>query len=263
MLLVFSDLCNESEYIRREVTVAGESHKIIIPFRIEDAQPRRGLRVRLSDLHWIDGFAARERAIDELAHHLASQEPATQRRQRPGRDQRHHERGGEEGPPPELQRKQRSFKPVTIGLAAAALVILAMLGLMLNGALRSSTRETALKPGATVQPTPQPVAPKPVEPSLPQPASAAPLPAPMPQTQQPPKSTVVPVPALIELPPHSHYYEREIIESYIESTTKQRCVRVFDTIIIRFGNVADPDKTNKPGYHLYCERSPNDWYFRW
>jgi hypothetical protein len=51
MLLIFSERCNESEYIRREVTVAGESHKVIIPFRIEDAQPKRGLRVRLSDLH--------------------------------------------------------------------------------------------------------------------------------------------------------------------------------------------------------------------
>jgi TPR repeat protein len=71
ILLIFSDLCNESEYIRREVTVAGESHKLIIPFRIEDAQPRRGLRVRLSDLHWLDGFAARERAIDEVAKRFA------------------------------------------------------------------------------------------------------------------------------------------------------------------------------------------------
>ncbi|MBV9554763.1 MAG: toll/interleukin-1 receptor domain-containing protein, partial [Alphaproteobacteria bacterium] len=37
VLLVFSDRCNESEYIRREITVAGESHKLIIPFRIEEA----------------------------------------------------------------------------------------------------------------------------------------------------------------------------------------------------------------------------------
>jgi hypothetical protein len=66
MLLIFSDLCNDSQYIRREVTVAGESHKPVIPFRIEDVQPRKGLRVRLSDLHWIDGFTSRERAIDEL-----------------------------------------------------------------------------------------------------------------------------------------------------------------------------------------------------
>lgn len=66
MLLIFSDLCNDSEYIRREVTVAGESHKTVIPFRIEDVQPRKGLRIRLSDLHWIDGFVSRERAIDEV-----------------------------------------------------------------------------------------------------------------------------------------------------------------------------------------------------
>ncbi len=66
MLLIFSDRCNESDYISREVTVAGESQKVIIPFRIENAQPKRGLRVRLSDLHWIDGFASRERAVDQL-----------------------------------------------------------------------------------------------------------------------------------------------------------------------------------------------------
>jgi hypothetical protein len=66
MVLIFSELCNDSEYIRREVTVAGESHKPVIPFRIEDVQPRRGLRVRLSDLHWIDGFVSRERAVDEV-----------------------------------------------------------------------------------------------------------------------------------------------------------------------------------------------------
>ena len=48
MLLIFSDHCNENDYIRREITVAGESHKVIIPFRIEDAEPRRGLPHPLS-----------------------------------------------------------------------------------------------------------------------------------------------------------------------------------------------------------------------
>jgi signal transduction histidine kinase len=63
MLLTFSERCNGSEYIRREVTVAGEANKVVIPFRIEDVQPKRGLRVRLADLHWIDAFVAREQAI--------------------------------------------------------------------------------------------------------------------------------------------------------------------------------------------------------
>ena len=66
MLLIFSSRCNESEYIRREITVAGNVNKIIIPFRIEDAEPKRGLSVRLANLHWIDAFVARERAIDEV-----------------------------------------------------------------------------------------------------------------------------------------------------------------------------------------------------
>jgi hypothetical protein len=70
MLLVFSDRCNDSEYIRREVTVAGESQKLVIPFRIENAQPKHGLRVRLADLHWIDGFVAREQAVDAVAQAL-------------------------------------------------------------------------------------------------------------------------------------------------------------------------------------------------
>ena len=66
MLLIFSDRCNKTEYIRREVTVAGEAGKDIITFRIEDVEPRRALRLRLSDLNWIDGFVSRESAIDEI-----------------------------------------------------------------------------------------------------------------------------------------------------------------------------------------------------
>jgi hypothetical protein len=66
MLLIFSSRCNESEYIRREITVAGNMNKIIVPFRIEDVEPKRGLSVRLANLHWIDAFVARERAIDEV-----------------------------------------------------------------------------------------------------------------------------------------------------------------------------------------------------
>lgn len=71
MLLVFSDQCNDSEYIRREVTVAGDSQKVVIPFRIENAQPRKALRIRLSDLHWVGGFVSREWAIDEVIKTLA------------------------------------------------------------------------------------------------------------------------------------------------------------------------------------------------
>jgi hypothetical protein len=66
MLLVFSSRCNDNKYIRRELTVAGEAGKHIVPFRIEDAAPKGGLRLRLSDLHWINAYVEREIAIDHL-----------------------------------------------------------------------------------------------------------------------------------------------------------------------------------------------------
>jgi hypothetical protein len=74
MVLVFSEFCNDSDYIRREVTLAGEARKLIIPLRIEDVQPRKGLRVRLADLHWIDAFVAREEAISILVAALKTDE---------------------------------------------------------------------------------------------------------------------------------------------------------------------------------------------
>jgi hypothetical protein len=50
----------------REITVAGECRKLILPVRIENAQPKRGLRMRLSDLNWIDAFPKREKAVNEI-----------------------------------------------------------------------------------------------------------------------------------------------------------------------------------------------------
>jgi TIR domain len=75
MLLIFSDHCNKNDYIRREVTVAGEVGKDIVPFRIEDVEPRGALRMRLSDLHWIDAFVSREHAIDEVTKIFAPPPP--------------------------------------------------------------------------------------------------------------------------------------------------------------------------------------------
>jgi hypothetical protein len=97
MLLIFSEHCNESEYIRREVTVAGEAGKVIIPFRIENVQPRKGLRVRLSDLHWIDGFVSRERAVDELVRTFTPDDIRRMSRQ-----------AGEEHRQPESETKDRA-----------------------------------------------------------------------------------------------------------------------------------------------------------
>ena len=94
MLLIFSSRCNESEYIRREITVAGNKSSII-PFRIEDVEPKRGLSVRLANLHWIDAFVARSgqsmtwfarsshRLLDHRCNHLAANDEAEEPSGRP------------------------------------------------------------------------------------------------------------------------------------------------------------------------------------
>jgi hypothetical protein len=46
----------------------------IIPFRIENSQLQKGLRMRLADLHWIDGYINREEAFDTLIRALAEED---------------------------------------------------------------------------------------------------------------------------------------------------------------------------------------------
>jgi hypothetical protein len=100
MLLIFSERCNYNEYILREVTVASDNQKLIIPFRIEDAPPRKGLAVRLSNLHWIDGFMDRGLAVEELTQALS---PSSDREQ--GSEQNKRKKQLEQ----EEQQRQRSY----------------------------------------------------------------------------------------------------------------------------------------------------------
>ena len=75
MLLIFSNGCNGNDYIRRELTLAGEARKLIIPFRIENAEPKGGLRARLVDLHRIDAFEDQDAAIEEVIDALEGLPP--------------------------------------------------------------------------------------------------------------------------------------------------------------------------------------------
>jgi hypothetical protein len=75
LLLILSDRSNDSDYITREITLAADASKVIIPFRIVEARPNGTLTVRLTDLNWIDAFVSRERAIDEVMHRLEPVHP--------------------------------------------------------------------------------------------------------------------------------------------------------------------------------------------
>ena len=191
MLLIFSEHCNASEYIRREVTFAGESHKVVIPFRIENAQPKHGLRVRLSDLHWLDGFASREKAIDELVRTFPEVENAPLERppSAPGANAARAQADDERRLPPlsPTRPKPALSRPL---LAAAALIVLAAI----SGAawLIRSPPTPAPPPVAASAPSAPAASPNPV-------AAAAPAPpadrAVVPLTPSPPPSPAAPAAA--------------------------------------------------------------------
>jgi formylglycine-generating enzyme required for sulfatase activity len=197
MLLIFSEHCNESEYIRREVTVAGENRKVIIPFRIEDVQPRRGLRVRLSDLHWIDGFSARERAIDELANRFAPPAAEKDQSERQEAEQRQREEEARRKRAEEERRQRleeqdqrraeeerklqqplhtgRPFRrrPVAIGIGIAAAFLVAILGLTAAGVFKTPpNQQTSTAPSAPAPTAPTPTQPPPAVQPAPQPIPA-------------------------------------------------------------------------------------------
>jgi hypothetical protein len=63
MVLVLSSKSNENDYIRREVAMADNSGKLILPLRIENVRPQRGLRKHLQHLRWIDAFKSEPDAV--------------------------------------------------------------------------------------------------------------------------------------------------------------------------------------------------------
>jgi TIR domain len=72
LVLVFSSRANESQQVRRKVSLAVERKIPIVPFRIEDVRPGGPLKNSLGAAHWLDALTPPlEEHVDKLADHLA------------------------------------------------------------------------------------------------------------------------------------------------------------------------------------------------
>jgi hypothetical protein len=56
MVLVLSSNANKSKDIEREINIAINKGKIVIPLRIEDIPPSEGLQYFIGNLHWLDAL---------------------------------------------------------------------------------------------------------------------------------------------------------------------------------------------------------------
>src|SRR6516165_2802382 len=72
MILVFSANSNNSEEIKKELVLAGQSQLIVIPVRVEDVTPDEAFAYELAIRQWIDLFSDWEGAIQRLVRQLAA-----------------------------------------------------------------------------------------------------------------------------------------------------------------------------------------------
>jgi hypothetical protein len=74
MVLVFSANSNNSEEIKKELVLAGQSQLVVIPVRVEDVTPDEAFAYELATRQWIDLFSDWEGAIQRLVRQLAAME---------------------------------------------------------------------------------------------------------------------------------------------------------------------------------------------
>lgn len=64
VILIFSSGTNESVHVKREIHLAFDKAKLVIPFRVEDVKPGGGLEYMMVGVQWLDAV------VPPLEHHL-------------------------------------------------------------------------------------------------------------------------------------------------------------------------------------------------
>jgi tetratricopeptide (TPR) repeat protein len=70
MVLVFSDAANNSDEIKKELSLASRYHVPVMALRIEDVEPTDAFAYELSTRQWIDAFDSWDKSIDSLVQHI-------------------------------------------------------------------------------------------------------------------------------------------------------------------------------------------------
>jgi hypothetical protein len=117
MVLVFSDAANNSDEIKKELSLASRHQVPIMALRIEDVEPSDAFAYELSTRQWIDAFAGWDRSIDSLARRIGELQgtvTAASSSPRPAARQR--------------QRQRPIVRRGVIGIAAGVMLLLVIAG---------------------------------------------------------------------------------------------------------------------------------------
>ena len=70
MVLVFSEAANNSDEIKKELSLASRYHVPVMALRIEDVEPSDAFAYELSTRQWIDAFGGWDRSLDALVRKI-------------------------------------------------------------------------------------------------------------------------------------------------------------------------------------------------
>lgn len=76
MVLVFSDAANNSDEIKKELSLASRYHVPVVALRIADVEPSDAFAYELSTRQWIDAFDGWDRSIELLARRIGDLQAA-------------------------------------------------------------------------------------------------------------------------------------------------------------------------------------------
>jgi hypothetical protein len=72
LAIFFSEECNNSRQLKKELAVADNLGKPVVPILIENTQPRGAYLYELADRNWIQAWPEPMDRVDELVEHLAT-----------------------------------------------------------------------------------------------------------------------------------------------------------------------------------------------
>jgi TPR repeat protein len=134
MLLLFSKNADSSDHISREIFLAGEHKKTIIPLKLDDVVPSARLAYSLAGLHWIDFLDNRDETIEFILSQRNSKVAAPQERTPQPGPARNVEQQSESRPAVsepglvETQQLPLTRRKLLIPISIAASVVLAVIG---------------------------------------------------------------------------------------------------------------------------------------
>jgi tetratricopeptide (TPR) repeat protein len=77
MVLVFTDSANNSDEIKKELSLASRYHIPVMALRIEDVEPSDAFAYELSTRQWIDAFEGWDKSMDRLVHTIEQMSAAS------------------------------------------------------------------------------------------------------------------------------------------------------------------------------------------